>query len=84
MRRFLVQQRNRIWIKSLYSSTIISLLLYIVIRVFSFDFPMPWLEEVTLFVKVVCTGIFMMVIATTGIAIIYKIFLQRKRYKKAA
>jgi hypothetical protein len=45
MRRFLEQQRNRIWMKALYSSAIICLFLYIIIRTFSFDFPMSWREE---------------------------------------
>jgi hypothetical protein len=82
MKQFLDQQRNRIWMKALYSSTIISLSLYIIIRAFSFDFPMSWMEEIMLFLKIVCTGSVMMVVATIGCAGLYKSFLRMKRNKK--
>jgi hypothetical protein len=84
MRRFLVQQRNRIWMKAMYSSAIICLFLYIIIRSFSFDFPMTWREEILLFFKIIFSGTFMMVLATTISAVIYKVFLRIKRNKKAA
>jgi hypothetical protein len=84
MKRFLVQQRNRIWMKAISSSAIICLFLYIIIRTFSFDFPMSWREEILLFFKIVITGTFMMVVATTGSAVIYKASLRIKRNKKVA
>jgi hypothetical protein len=80
MRRFLEQQRNRIWMKALYSSAIICFFLYIIIRVFSFDFPMHWSEEVFFFFKIMFAGCFLMVLATTISAAIYKFFLKMKRY----
>ena len=82
MRRFLVQQRNRIWMKAMGSSAIICLFIYIIIRSFSFDFPMSWKEEMLLFFKIIFTGTFMMVVATTGSAFIYKAFLRVKRHKR--
>ncbi len=84
MRRFIDQQRNRIWMKAMTSSAIVCFLVYIVIRSFSFDFPMSWREEMLFFFKIVLTGTLMMVIATTGSAVVYKFFLRRKRSKKAA
>ena len=82
MRRFLVQQRNRIWMKAMSSSAIICLFIYIIIRCFSFDFPMSWREEMLLFFKIIFTGTFMMVVATTGSAFIYKAFLRVKRNRR--
>jgi hypothetical protein len=84
MKRFLVHQRNRIWVKAMCSSAVICLFLYIIIRIFSFDFPMSWREEMLLFFKIIFTGTFMMVIATTGSAVIYRTSLRIKRNKKAA
>jgi hypothetical protein len=45
---------------------------------------MSWREEILLFFKIIFTGTFMMVIAATGSAIIYKKFLRIKRNKKVA
>jgi hypothetical protein len=82
MGRFLAQQRNRIWMKALLSSATICLLLYIIIRSLTYDFPMSWREEILLFFKVILSGTCMMVVATTGSATIYKTFLRIKRNKK--
>lgn len=82
MRRFVLQHRNRIWMKALSSSVIICLFLYIIIRGFSFDFPMSWKEEFFFFFKILFTGCSLMVIAVTGSAFVYKTFLKIKRNKK--
>jgi len=84
MKQFLVQHRNSILAKALYSSATISLFFYIIIRVFSFDFPMSWMEEIMLFIKVTFTGTFMMSLATVGCAGLYRAFERMKRYKKTA
>ncbi len=82
MRRFFAQQRNRVWMKAMYSSAIICLFIYTIIRSFSYDFPMSWKEEAILFFKVLFSGMIMMVAATTGSATVYKIFLRSKRNRK--
>jgi hypothetical protein len=82
MRRFLAQQRNRIWMKAMYSSAIICLFIYIIIRSFSYDFPMSWREEILFFFKVLVSGMLMMVVATTGSAALYKTFLRIKRNRR--
>jgi len=69
--------------KAMYSSIIICLFLYVIIRSFSFDFPMSWREEMFLFFKIILTGTLMMVIATTGISSIYTLVLKIKRSKKS-
>lgn len=81
MKQFLVQHRNSIWIKALYSSATISLFLYIIIRGFSYDFPMSWTEELLLFIKVIFTGSLVMSLATIGCASLYKAFERIKRNK---
>ena len=84
MKQFLVQHRNSIWAKALYSSATISLFLYIIIRGFSYEFPMTWFDEITLFFKVVFTGTFMMSLATVGCASLYRGYERIKRHKKTA
>ncbi|MEI9811015.1 MAG: hypothetical protein WDO16_25780 [Bacteroidota bacterium] len=84
MKQFLVQRRNSILAKALYSSATISIFLYIIIRGFSYDFPMSWTEEITLFIKVIFTGTFMISLATVGCASLYKGFEKIKRHKKTA
>ena len=79
MRRLLFAQRNRIWMKAVFSSFIICILIYFIIRCFSFDFPLTWKEELLLFIKVVCSGMLMMVAATTATAYLYKTILRRRR-----
>ena len=82
MKQFLVQHRNSIWAKALYSSATISLFLYIIIRGFSYEFPMTWTDEILLFIKIIFTGIFMMSLATVGCASLYRGFERIKRHKK--
>jgi len=82
MKQFLIQYRNSIWAKALYSSATISLFLYIIIRGFSYDFPMSWTEEIMLFIKVIFTGTVVMSLATAGCAGLYKAFERIKRHKK--
>jgi hypothetical protein len=82
MRRFLTRQRNRIWMKAMYSSTIVCLLLYIIIRSFSLDFPMSWRDEIFLFFKITLSGTLMMVLATTGVTFVYRVILKLKRSKR--
>jgi hypothetical protein len=84
MKHFLVQHRNSILAKALYSSATISLFLYVIIRGFSYEFPMTWFDEFSLFVKVTFTGTFLMSLATIGCASLYKGFESIKRHKKSA
>jgi hypothetical protein len=84
MRRFVVQNRHKVWMKTLSSSAIICFLLYIITRCFSFDFPMSWKEELFFLFKILFTGCFLMVLVTTGSAFIYKTFLKIKRDKRRA
>ena len=72
------------WMKAMTSSATISLFLYIIIRGFTFDFPMTWLEEIMLFVKVIFTGTTMMVLITTGCAGLYGYYERVKRHKRTA
>jgi hypothetical protein len=83
MRRFMARHRNRIWMKSLSSSIIICIFLYIIIRCLSFDFPMSWREELSFFGKILFTGCSLIVFSATGSAFMYKTFLKIKRDKKA-
>ncbi|HEY6506038.1 MAG TPA: hypothetical protein VIZ28_18815 [Chitinophagaceae bacterium] len=80
MKQFFVQRRNSIWVKSLYSSATISLFLYIIIRGFSYDFPMSWSEEILLFIRIVFTGTFMISMAAIGCAGLYRAFEKMKRH----
>ncbi len=80
MKQFLSQ--NKILTQAIYSSATISLFLYIVVRSFSFEFPMSWLDEALLFIKIVCTGSFLMVLVTMGCAGLYLSFHRLKRNKK--
>ena len=77
MKQFLSQ--NKILTQAIYSSATISLFLYIVVRSFSYEFPMTWLEEALLFIKIVCTGSFLMVLITVGCAGLYLSFQKLKR-----
>ncbi|MBL7739675.1 MAG: hypothetical protein JNK14_10675 [Chitinophagaceae bacterium] len=81
MKQFLLQHRNSIWAKALYSSATVSLFIYIIIRGFTYDFPMSWTEEALLFVKVVLAGTFLMSLATISCASLYKAFEKIKRHK---
>ena len=69
--------------KSLTSSAIICTVLYIIIRGFSFDFPMSWKEEFSFFFKILFTGCFLMVLVATGSAFAYKTVLKIKRDRRA-
>jgi hypothetical protein len=84
MKQFIAQYRNSIWAKAFYSSATISFFLYIVIRGFSYDFPMTWMEEVGLFTKVLVTGTLMMSSAVIGCAGLYRSFERMKRHKRTA
>jgi hypothetical protein len=84
MKQFLVQHRNSIWAKALYSSATISFFLYIIIRGFSFEFPMTWMDEALLFIKITFTGTFLMSLATVGCASLYMAFERIKRHKRSA
>jgi hypothetical protein len=79
MKQFFHQ--NKILGQAIYSSAIVSLFLYIVVRTFTFEFPMTWIDEALLFIKVVCTGSFMMVLITVGCAGIYLSYQKMKRTK---
>jgi len=68
--------------KAMYSSAIICFFIYIIIRSFSYDFPMSWREEILFFFKVLFSGMAMMIVATTGSAALYKVFLRIKRNKR--
>ncbi|MBL7744180.1 MAG: hypothetical protein JNN00_11950 [Chitinophagaceae bacterium] len=81
MKQFILQHRNRIWAKALYSSATISLFIYIIIRGFTYDFPMSWTEEAILFVKVIFAGSCLMSLATIGCASLYRAFERIKRHK---
>ena len=79
MKQFFNQ--NKILGQAIYSSAIISLFLYIVVRTFTFEFPMTWIDEAVLFFKVVCTSSFMMVLITVGCAGLYLSYQKLKRSK---
>ena len=81
MRQFFQQQRNRIWLKAVGSSAIICVLIYVIIRCFSFDFPMSWKEEIVFFFKVTFSGMLMIVFAVTTSTAVYKTYLRIRRNK---
>jgi|GEM_PF-5611812 len=80
MKQFFSQ--NKILSQAVYSSAILSLFVYIIVRAFSFEFPMTWIEEALLFIKIVCTGSFMMVLITVGCAGLYLSYQKLKRHRK--
>ncbi|MBC7948318.1 MAG: hypothetical protein H7Y42_10595 [Chitinophagaceae bacterium] len=79
MRQFIVQHRNSIPAKAVYSASTISLFLYIIIRALSYDFPMSWTEEIVLFSKILFTGSFLISLVTIGCAGLYGAFERMKR-----
>jgi TRAP-type C4-dicarboxylate transport system permease small subunit len=84
MKQFLVQHRNSVRAKALYSSATVSVFIFVIIRTFTYDFPMSWAEEIALFLKVISTGTFMISLATIGCAGLYRSFERIKRYKRPA
>jgi len=84
MRRFIDQQRDRVWMKSLTPSVIICIFFYIIIRCLSLDFPMSWKEECFFFGKILFAGCSMIVLSVTASHLIYTAVLKLKRNKNAA
>jgi len=84
MKQFLAYQRNSILGQAVYSSATISVSIYIIVRTFSYDFPMSWGEELLLFTRIIFNGTILMVLTTVGCAGIYKSFVRMKRRKKTA
>jgi hypothetical protein len=78
MRQFFLRHRKNMLLRALYSGSILSLFIYAILRVLSYDFPMTWTEEITFFLKTFLCGCFLIATATGGSAWMYKLFLKMK------
>lgn len=64
--------RHRFLLQALQSGTVLSLFVYATLRVFFYEFPMTWTEEVMFFLKTVFCSCFFIATATGGVAWLYR------------
>ena len=79
MKQFMLRHRKNIFAQALVSGGVLSLFIYAVLRILFFEFPMSWIEEISIFVKTTLLSSFLVFSATGGIAWAYRSLLKRMR-----
>ena len=64
---------------ALRSGSILSLFMYLVLRVLFFEFPMAWKEEIVLFVRIFGSSCLLFELATAGSARLYREYMKMKK-----
>ncbi|HEX7846753.1 MAG TPA: hypothetical protein VF476_13205 [Chitinophagaceae bacterium] len=72
MKQFFFRHRRNMLLQALYSGSILSLFVYAVVRILAYEFPMSWIEEIFLFVKIMLASSFIIATATGGSAWMYR------------
>lgn len=64
---------------ALRSGSILSLFMYLVLRVLFYEFPMDWKEEILLFIKIFGSSCFLFALATAGSARLYREYVKMRK-----
>ena len=64
MKKMIVRNKETILVQALYSGSIVSLFIYVVLRGLFYEFPMSWGEEILFFTKTILGSCFLFVTAT--------------------
>lgn len=75
----MLRHRKNIFAQALVSGGVLSLFVYVVLRILFLEFPMSWIEEVTFFLKTTLLSSFLVFSATGGTAWAYRSLLKRIR-----
>lgn len=84
MKQFYIHHHQNIIWQSIQSGLVISLFVFAILRIFFYEFPMTWGEEITFFLKAYCASCFIFTTAMGGIACLYWSLLKIKKYIRVA
>lgn len=80
MRQFYNQHHKSIAWQALQSGSVLSLLLYAIIRGLFYEFPMTWAEESLFFIKVFLSSACLIAGTTGSVALLYRLVLKIRRH----
>ncbi|MGC4037542.1 MAG: hypothetical protein QM764_16390 [Chitinophagaceae bacterium] len=76
MKSFIAHKRHSIVFRAISPAIIVSVSLYVFVRILFYEFPMTWMEEIIFFFKLVFTG--SLVISSTLVAVRWFYFYMLK------
>jgi hypothetical protein len=82
MKNLIARKRNTIAFRAISPAALISICLYVFVRILFFEFPMSWLEEFIFFSKVILSGVFFISLCVIGLKLLYFFVLKFKQRKK--
>jgi hypothetical protein len=82
MKKIGAGQRKFILWQAIQSGSILSLLVYAIIRSLFFEFPMSWIAETIFFTKIFLSSVFIFAAATGGSTWLYLSVIKMKRHYK--
>jgi len=75
----MIRHKDHLMIQAISNGSIVSIFVYIIIRILFYEFPMSWTEEISFFIKISLASCLMITVATVGTAWLYRGLVKIRR-----